>query len=83
MTWASQLFVALVATLTFPMHNHYGTVAKLPFPTDMRKGGELLSARLANLRSIFNAPLPSVIRVPMRLVSSTSGVPRPAKLAGS
>ncbi|MCJ1386666.1 hypothetical protein MMC17_009792 [Xylographa soralifera] len=32
----SQVFAALAATLTFPTHNHHGTIVKLPFPTDMR-----------------------------------------------
>lgn len=32
----SQCFAALAVTLTFPTLNHYGIVATLPFPTDMR-----------------------------------------------
>ncbi|KAI4138338.1 MAG: hypothetical protein LQ341_004716 [Variospora aurantia] len=32
----SQCFVALATTLTFPTLNHYGIVATLPFPTEMR-----------------------------------------------
>ncbi|KAL8894851.1 MAG: hypothetical protein Q9207_008392 [Kuettlingeria erythrocarpa] len=32
----SQCFAALATTLTFPTLNHYGIVATLPFPTDMR-----------------------------------------------
>ncbi len=41
----SQFFAALATTLTFPTHNHYGTVAKLPFPTSMRGPGEHTPAK--------------------------------------
>lgn len=41
----SQFFAALATVLTFPTHNHYGIVAKLPFPTNTRGLGEHTPAK--------------------------------------
>lgn len=42
----SQCFAALATTLTLPTHNHYGTVATLPFPTGARGRCEHAPAKL-------------------------------------
>lgn len=42
----SQCFAALATTLTFPTHNHYGTIATLPFPTSVRRQAENAPANL-------------------------------------
>lgn len=42
----SQCFTALATTLTFPTHNHYGTAATLPFPTDVGRRGERAPGKL-------------------------------------
>ena len=42
----SQCFAAFATTLTFPTHNHYGTIVALPFPTSVRGQGESTSVNL-------------------------------------
>jgi hypothetical protein len=54
----SQLFVALTTALTFPTHNHYGRVAKLPFPTDMRLAGQYDPANVIMPDSVSYEELP-------------------------
>ena len=45
----SQCLAALATTLTFPTHNHYGTITTLPFPTSVRSYGESASEKVTTL----------------------------------
>ena len=71
----SQRWAALARTMTLSPHNHFGTVATLPFPTSVKSNGKNASGKIHRSSGRWKEALPYQIALHIIISSILCGFP--------